>query len=309
MGNTQPHNKTGRKVVEQKLENAKKTGILSLCEHKLEIVPTNVFEISKLTTLDLSTNKITMLNPKISNLKVLKSLNVDNNKLTPGSLEAIGTLSKLKTLSVNNNLLGRPNNTNNKNNNNNNNNNKFKKGYEALPTTLPKNLKTLLLSNNLFSNIPRSILQCGNDDGCVQLKLLEKLDLSSNNVATVPENIANLPALNELNLDNNVIVSLPSTIGKLSKLKVLSLRNNHLSVSENHNTNTNNSTTTNPQPLPRQLWVDTLIIDINLHGNPMTNTQLNTMDGYDIFLERRRDIKNKDILGGAMTDLEGCGLK
>ena len=44
MGNTQPHNKTGRKVVEQKLENAKKTGVLSLSEHKFENVPSQVFE-------------------------------------------------------------------------------------------------------------------------------------------------------------------------------------------------------------------------------------------------------------------------
>ena len=44
MGNTQPHNKTGRKVVEQKLENARKTGVLSLSEHKLESCPSPVFE-------------------------------------------------------------------------------------------------------------------------------------------------------------------------------------------------------------------------------------------------------------------------
>ena len=43
MGNTQPHNKTGRKVVEQKLENARKTGVLSLREHKLENCPSLVF--------------------------------------------------------------------------------------------------------------------------------------------------------------------------------------------------------------------------------------------------------------------------
>ena len=63
--------------------------------------------ISKLTTLDLSKNKITTLNPKISNLKVLKSLNVDNNKLTPGSIgdDTLISLTKLRTLSLNNNQL------------------------------------------------------------------------------------------------------------------------------------------------------------------------------------------------------------
>ena len=43
MGNTQPTNKTGKKVVQQKLENAKKLGVLSLSEHKLDDCPEQVF--------------------------------------------------------------------------------------------------------------------------------------------------------------------------------------------------------------------------------------------------------------------------
>ena len=92
------------------------------------------------------------------------------------------------------------------------------------------------------------------------------------------------------------------SIGKLSKLKVLSLRNNRISAASGKGKQ-------QQQPLPKELWVNTLLIDLNLHGNPLTSTQLNTMEGYDVFLSRRRDVKNKDILGGAMTDLEGCGLK
>jgi hypothetical protein len=42
-GSSQPSNRTGKKVVDQKLENAKKTGVLSLREHKLENVPDRVF--------------------------------------------------------------------------------------------------------------------------------------------------------------------------------------------------------------------------------------------------------------------------
>jgi hypothetical protein len=44
MGSAPPTNKTGRKVVEQKLENSKKTGVLSLSEHGLEHCPNQVFE-------------------------------------------------------------------------------------------------------------------------------------------------------------------------------------------------------------------------------------------------------------------------
>ncbi|VEU38653.1 unnamed protein product [Pseudo-nitzschia multistriata] len=207
----------------------------------------------------------------------------------PGSMTPISSLTKLKTLSASNNLLGRP--VTNKNS-------KAPaapstaKNTDILPTPLPKGLRTILLSNNSLTTIPRSIVNNSNP-----LKLLEKLDLSFNNLATVPESIANLVALNDLNLDSNVIVSLPPAIGKLKRLKALSLRNNHI------------SSATTPQPLPEELWTNTLLIDMNLHGNPMTSTQLNSMDGYDAFLSRRREVKNKDILGGALTDLDGCGLK
>jgi len=218
----------------------------------------------------------------MADLKVLKSLNVDHNKLSPGTLSVVASLPKLKNLSASHNLLGRPKADDET---------KEQIVTEALPGTLPKGLKTILLSHNFLSNIPRSIVE-----GTNPLKMLEKLDLSSNNLATVPESIATLTKLSELNLDDNVIVSLPSAVGKLKQLKVLSLRRNHLSVGT-------------PQPLPKELFVNTLLIDLNLHGNPMTTTQLNTMDGYDVFLSRRREVKNKDLLGGAITDLEGCGLE
>mmetsp|Transcript_21939 Transcript_21939/g.52209 ORF Transcript_21939/g.52209 Transcript_21939/m.52209 type:complete len:284 (-) Transcript_21939:232-1083(-) len=283
MGNAQPHNKTGKKVVEQKLGNARKTGILSLGDHKLESCPDPVFEISKLTTLDLSGNKLKTLDPKLANLKVLKSLNVDRNKLSPGSLAVLSSLSKLKTLSASDNQLGRPASSSGASSSS-------SSSRPALPANLPKGLKTILLAKNSLSGVPRSIVESN-------LRMLEKLDLSSNNLATVPETIADLIGLTELNLDDNVIVGLPAAVGKLTKLKVLSLRRNRLSAGDH------------PQPLPEELWTDTLLIDLNLHGNPMTATQLNAMDGYDAFLSRRREIKNKDILGGAMTDLDVCGLE
>lgn len=45
MGTTssKPTNKVGKKVVQQKLETASKTGVLSLREHKLENIPSEVF--------------------------------------------------------------------------------------------------------------------------------------------------------------------------------------------------------------------------------------------------------------------------
>ena len=107
----------------------------------------------------------------------------------------------------------------------------------------------------------------------------------------------------ELNLDNNVIVSLPNEIGQLKKLKALSLKNNYIQVKST------NFSESNPQPLPASLFASTLLIDLNLHGNKLTSTQLNEFEGFDAFLERRKKVKTKNLYGGAMVDMSVCGLK
>ena len=87
------------------------------------------------------------------------------------------------------------------------------------------------------------------------------------------------------------------------KLKSLSLKNNKICV-----LNTS-FTEKNPQPIPAELFTETPIIDLNLAGNRMTNTQLNEFKGFEEFLERRQKLKSKNIYGGALTDLGVCGLE
>lgn len=201
-----------------------------------------------------------------------------------GSLMPVAKLSKLQNLSVGGNLLGK---------------HVVSSGpasAQTFPPELPSGLKQLKVNNNFLSSVPRPILSA-------KLVKLEKLDLSSNQLAAIPMEVSNLVALTELNLDNNVIVSLPDEIGKLKKLKVLSLRGNRISV---HSTNWSEK---NPQPIPRSLFADTPIIDLNLHGNPMTSTQLNSMEGYDEFLERRQKVKTSTLLGGGLINLDVCGLE
>lgn len=108
MGNevSQPRNKIGRKVVAQKLENASKTGVLSLREHHLDEIPDAVFDLKNLTTLDLSVNKLTKLGP-ISKLSNVKSLRLCENRLGPGSLEGLAHLPKLQSFAADGNLLGK----------------------------------------------------------------------------------------------------------------------------------------------------------------------------------------------------------
>jgi Leucine-rich repeat (LRR) protein len=235
-------------------------------------------------TLDLSKNALHMLSPKISLLVDLKSLNLDQNQLPSGSLMSVANLSKLQSLSVGGNRLGRHEAS------------ETLVADGAFPVNLPPGLKHLKVDSNFLSSVPRPIL-------AATLTKLEKLDLSGNHLATIPAEICNLVSLGELNLDNNVIVSLPEEIGLLKKLKGLSLKGNRISV------DSTNWSERNPQPLPKSLFADTPLIDLNLHGNPMTSTQLNSMEGYDTFLERRQKVKTSTLLGGGLTNMDVCGLE
>jgi Leucine-rich repeat (LRR) protein len=162
---------------------------------------------------------------------------------------------------------------------------------ESLPE-LPASLKQINLSSNDFLTIPKQLFSAA-------LTKLEKVDVSSNELAEIPPGIANLVNLHDLNLDHNAIASLPDEIGQLKKLKALSLRHNRLRI-----TSTVFNATTNRQPIPRTLFVDTLLIDLNLHGNAMTNTQMNQFDGFQEFLDRRQKVKSKTL-----TNLDVCGLE
>jgi hypothetical protein len=57
------------------------------------------------------------------------------------------------------------------------------------------------------------------------------------------------------------------------------------------------------QPLPKALFSDTSLIDLNLHGNQLTNTQMNQFEGYQDFLDRRQKVKSK-----TMSNFDVCGL-
>jgi Leucine-rich repeat (LRR) protein len=103
-------------------------------------------------------------------------------------------------------------------------------------------------------------------------------------------------------LDSNVIVSLREELGRLTKLKTLSLKNNYIQVKST------NFSASNPQPIPASVFENTLLIDLNLHGNKLSSTQLNEFEGFEAFLERRKKVKSKNLYGGALVDMSVCGL-
>lgn len=238
-----------------------------------------------LRTLDLSKNKLNVLSARLSTLTNLKSLNVENNCLH--ILQPITKLKNLQTLSAGKNNLGIA-------------KKDLKNTHEQqqpLPS-LPTSLKQIQLSANKFDSIPKQIMSNS-------LTKLIKLDLSYNNIASVPPLISTLSSLTELNLSHNLIPSLCPEISQLTNLKSLSLEYNAIQVSSM----TMKWTDQNPQPLPKGLFDQTELIDLNLKGNKLSNTQLNEFDGFETFLERRQKLKSKNIYGGALTDLSVCGLE
>jgi len=229
------------------------------------------------------------LNPKLGTLTLVKSLNCDDNELIAGSLEPVSKLTKLQTLSAGGNLLGRKVSTPKHHHQ--------QSQPDSLPRLMPVSLKTLKLNANYFSDVPSPIFM---------LTKLQKLDLSDNQLASLPPEICKLYSLNEINLNNNVIVALPDEIGSLKKLKSLSLKQNQIRVLH---PKSKLDAQKNPQPLPAVLFTETLLIDLNLHGNPMTSTQLNEFEGYSVFLERRQKTNTKNLFGGAMANLSVTGLE
>ncbi len=250
--------------------------------------------LKSLRTLDLSNNKIKFLPGQLSALKNIKTLKLESNKLKKGSLRPVSDLSNLATLTLSNNKLGLETDDEGK-----------QIRAEGLPP-LPQSLKQLKLDSNYFQSVPRAIY-------AANLIKLEKIDLSRNNLAAIPEDFCiHLKSLVEVNLNNNSIVSLPQAVGQLKKLKSLSLENNKITVNttSKHNKGTRtNFSDQNPQPLPSPLFTETPLIDLNLKGNALTNTQLNEFEGFGVFLERRQTLKSKNIYGGALTDLSVCGLE
>ena len=82
-------------------------------------------------------------------------------------------------------------------------------------------MRYLNITDNQLSTLPESI---GNLTSLIELRLY------NNQLKNLPDTIGNLKNLRELHLMNNPLTSLPDSIGKLKNLTQLDLRNNHLTV-------------------------------------------------------------------------------
>jgi leucine-rich repeat protein SHOC2 len=181
-------------VREQKLKNARATGVLSLREDGLKEFPSAILSLEKLKVLDLSCNAFKSVPLELCMLANLKKINLQDNKL--GDIPDLSALGNCKTLNLDRNRL------------------------MALPS-LPPGLKELTVGGNNLAAIPPAVLALAGT--------LVILDCSSNQVVELPVELCVFDKLEELVLDGNALAELPAEMGGLGKLKRLYLRNNRLS--------------------------------------------------------------------------------
>lgn len=156
----------------------------------------------------------------------------------------------------------------------------------------PPSLKKLKLTNNILTDLSDSICNLTN---------LTELNLNSNKIITLV-GIGCLISLVELELNDNQISIIPPEVGNLTKLKMIALKRNVL-LAYNKNADEYKS-------LPRELFVCTSLVSINLEGNMnLTKKDVMRFDGVSVFLDRRKKSKDRNLNGGALDDFGLFGLE
>lgn len=164
---------------------------LDLSEMSLKDLPEELKTLP-LQRLYLADNALDALPGAVASLASLDYLNLDRNHLT--SLpDAVGSWTSLRWLRLNGNRLA------------------------ALPASAASwtSLQRLYLRDNALAAVPAAI---------TALPALEQLDLGGNHdLATISDDIGNLPALTRLDLDHTAVAHLPDSVASLTNLNTLVL--------------------------------------------------------------------------------------
>ncbi|XP_069598143.1 malignant fibrous histiocytoma-amplified sequence 1 [Ranitomeya imitator] len=197
--------------------------VLILRRNKLLSVPSAVYQLGRLTELDMSHNRLACLTEAVGLLSQLKKLCLSHNRLHTLPRQ-IGALALLEELDVSFNRVSH------------------------LPDTMHglARLRALDLDHNELGSFPQQILQLpaleeldfsGNKmlcsscagslpDGIQAMKPLKILWLSSTGLFTLPDSFCELKHLESLMLDNNNLSSLPEGFGSLQRLRMINLSSN-----------------------------------------------------------------------------------
>ncbi|WP_166157905.1 leucine-rich repeat domain-containing protein [Neochlamydia sp. AcF84] len=256
---------------------------LGLSSNQLATIPAEIGQLSELRWLELNGNQLTTIPAEIGQLSELQILYLRNNQLTSIPAE-IGQLSQLHELTLSSNQLtvipaemGQLTKLQVLSLNNN--------QLTAIPAEIGQlsKLKSLWLDGNRLTNLPAEI---------GQLSQLRMLYLRDNQLATIPAEIGQLSQLQELLLSGNQLIVIPAEIGQLSQLQELRLNGNQLIVipaeigqlSQLHTLLLrNNQLTTIPAKIGQLSQLKTLNLNHNqLNSLPMEIGQLPELQSLDL---------------------------
>ncbi|KAJ8977706.1 hypothetical protein NQ317_005439 [Molorchus minor] len=162
----------------------------------MQSLPPEIGQLSNLTCLDLSENRLEYLPEEIAGLESLTDLHLSQNVLETLP-DGIGKLDKLTILKVDQNRL------------------------TSLNSNIGHchNLQELILTENFLSELP---VEMG------RLVRLTNLNVDRNSLTSVPEDIGNLCELGVLSLRDNRLTMLPDSLGNCVRLHVLDVSGNRL---------------------------------------------------------------------------------
>ncbi|KAG5275615.1 hypothetical protein AALO_G00122370 [Alosa alosa] len=169
---------------------------IDLSNNQLTEVPDGVGNLTKLVKLNLSNNKLKSLSPAIRNMKNLRMLDCTHNQLE-NIPPILAQMESLEMLYLRHNKIC---------------------SLPELPQC--KSLKELHVGNNQITGIQAEYLK--------HLSALCVLELRDNKLKALPEEVTLLEGLERLDLTNNDLTSLPCALGNLPKLKSVSLEGNPL---------------------------------------------------------------------------------
>lgn len=197
---------------------------LSLRDNHLSSLPTRFSSLQNLLKLDLSQNAlgeqpIEIINDifkNIAGLPRLQNLTLCQNKLNALSPEAFETMLKrlshsksLVSLSLSNNsLFYLPN---------------LSSGFQALEALTCENNRLGLVAQEIWESTFEMISRFSS---------LNRLNLSSNRLSSIPKTIGNIKTLEQLILADNLLQTLPTELHQLQHLTVLDLGNNTIAYQD-----------------------------------------------------------------------------
>lgn len=188
-------------VLVKKIQQSKSTGVLSLRECGLKIVPdgATAIETAALRTVDLSHNKLKTLPEAISTWSGLRTLLCEDNALA-SIPQAIGSMVVLERLTLRTNSI------------------------QSLPAEVSQlgKLRTLSLEGNKLGPALPDVFA-----GDLAASL-EELDVSRNGLKSLAPSLCFLESLRRLKVAGNELVELPESLGSLSKLEALDASDNLL---------------------------------------------------------------------------------